>query len=162
MAAPAFAGLSPEDGSQRVGIVRASTIEPNPLTGCAKQVGLWALLGHGWQFNLVMPRCECCGQEQLNFAGPRVLARFPVVIWREAITAARIDPGAGPRPPTPMEATRAGAIEQVAQRLAWVGAGNGGTTFTEGDPGSSFGRPSCRGYPAVGTALSPHPCVKSN
>ena len=65
---------------------------------------------------------------------PRFIAMLPAVIWRGAIAAARIDPGAGPRPLTSIEAAKAGTIWRVAQRLAWVGAGNEWATFADVDP----------------------------
>ena len=65
------------------------------------------------------------GQEQLNFAGPRVLARLPVVIWREAITAARIDPGAGPRPQDILEHTFFKGTYCPTGRARFLGSASG-------------------------------------
>ncbi len=92
---------------------------------------------------------------------PRFIAMLPAVIWREAIAAARIDLGAGPRPLTPTETARAGVIWQVAQRLAWVGAGNEWATFAEVDPGLlPMATPAATTTTAVGAALATSPAHK--
>ncbi len=106
-------------------------IYPDPTVAAGwntiAQLRAWAGLSEE-AYNAVIASTGDLGTET------RFLAMLPAVIWRDSITAARIDPGTGPRTLTPTEAARAGVIWRVAQRMAWVVAGNEWATFADVDP----------------------------
>ena len=106
-------------------------IYPDPTVAAGwntiAQLRAWAGLSEE-AYNAVIASTGDLGTET------RFLAMLPAVIWRDSITAARIDPGTGPRTLTPTEAARAGVIWRVAQRMAWVVAGNEWATFAGVDP----------------------------